>query len=875
MNAHAPARTDRLAAARRVLTAASVAAALTAAASVALPPTRTGPAAVAAEPAGAAADAGKFFETEVRPILATHCFSCHGAEKKVKGKFNITTREGLVKGGTGGPALDEANPAGSLVLHALNGTNDVSQMPPKGKLPAAQLETLTKWVKMGAPYGPPAGSTTAPKTGDAHAHHGPPPVDEKARNWWAFRPVSRPAVPEVKDKGWVRSPVDAFVLSGLEAKGWKPAPAADKATLIRRAYYTVTGLPPTPAEVDAFLADSAPDAFEKVVDKLLASRHRGEHWARLWLDLVRYAESNSYERDDAKPNAWKFRDYVIRSFNEDKPYDRFVREQLAGDEIAPDSRDALIATGYYLLGIWDDEPADKHERNEDLKLSVFDWYDDVVSTTGQTFLGLTVGCARCHDHKIDPLPQKDYYKMLAFVRNIRMYSPGPGSQRPLSGEAELARHKEAVSAWQKRLDAVNAELAGIEKAVAEKLVAGEKDDFRHESNRAAIVRKHAGGLVSKEDAARHKELRRQRDELNRARPVVADTALAVSERGTTPRETFVLGRGMPANKGDKVEPGFPAVLTAADAPPPTIPAAPPAAKSTGRRTALADWITDAKNPLTARVMANRIFQHVFGRGIVRSPSNFGYMGAPPTHPELLDYLATELVAGGWRIRPVERMLLVSSAFRMASNAGADPSYATADPENDRLWRYDARRMTSEEIRDSILAASGNLNLKKAEGPSVYPVIPPEVLAGQSRPGHGWGKSTAEEAASRSVFVFVKRSLAVPQLAVFDTPDPDSPCPARFTTTQPTQALVMINSAFINDQARLYAESVAKEAGAEPAAQVTLALRRAVQRPPTATEIERGVRFLAEVQAKDKVNAAEALRRYCLVMLNLNEAVFID
>ena len=810
--------------------------------------------------------AARLFEGEVLPILQAHCFNCHGAERKVKGKFNVTTREGLLKGGVSGPAFDAADPAKSLLLKVLTAADGLSQMPPKGRLPQAQIDVLTQWVRAGAPY--------ADKAVEA-VHRGPPPVDDKARNWWAFRPVVRPAVPEVRDKAWVRNPVDAFVLAGLEKRGWRPAAQVDKAALLRRVHYVVTGLPPTPAEVDAFLADDAPDAYEKVVDRLLASRHRGEHWARHWLDLVRYAESNSYERDGTKPNAWKYRDYVIRSFNEDKPYDRFVREQLAGDEIAPGSADALIATGYYLLGIWDDEPADKHERNEDLKLSVFDWYDDVVSTTGQTFLGLTIGCSRCHDHKIDPLPQKDYYRMLAFVRNIRMYSGGSGSQRPVAGEAELAAHRDAVDAWKKRLDAVNAEIAVIETAVAAKLVAGEKDDFRHESNRADIIKRHAGGLVSQADAARHRELRKRRQAVERDRPAIANTALAVSERGTVPRETFVLGRGMPANKGEKVEPGFPEVLTPAGAAPPAIPPAPAAAKSSGRRTALADWIVNDRNPLTARVMANRVFQHVFGRGIVRSPSNFGYMGAPPTHPELLDYLAGELVAGGWRIKPVERMLLTSSAFRMASNAGADASYAAADPVNDRLWRFDPRRLTAEEIRDSILAVSGNLNLAKADGPSVFPVIPPEVLAGQSRPGNGWGKSTPAEAASRSVFVFVKRSLAVPQLQVFDVPDPDSPCPVRFTTTQPTQALVMLNSVFTNDQARIFAESVAAAAGAEASAQVALALKRATQRPPTATEVERGVRFLADVQAKDGVPPAEALRRLCVVMLNLNEFVFVD
>jgi hypothetical protein len=326
-------------------------------------------------------------------------------------------------------------------------------------------------------------------------------------------------------------------------------------------------------------------------------------------------------------------------------------------------------------------------------------------------------------------------------------------------------------------------------------------------------------------------------------------------------------RGNAHSPGAKVEPGFPTVLTSATPRPAT-----PRDKSSGRRMALADWIADPANPLTARVMVNRIWQYNFGRGIVRSASNFGYQGTPPTHPELLDWLAGEFVAHGWSVKHVQRLILTSSAFRMSGRH--DSAAAAKDPENDLLWRFDPRRLTAEEIRDSILAVSGDLNLKKADGPSVYPVMPQEVLAGQSRPGDGWGKSSPEDAAARSVFVFIKRSLAVPMLAVFDSPDPDSPCPVRFTTTQPTQALGMLNSEFVNQQAKVFADSVSKETGDLPS-QVRLVLRRVTQRTPTQAEVDRGVRFIQSLEAGDKLPAAEALRRFCLLALNLNEFVFLD
>jgi hypothetical protein len=699
----------------------------------------------------------------------------------------------------------------------------------------------------------------------------PPRVDDEARRFWAFKPVARPHVPDVHDKAWVRNPIDAFVLAKLEAKGLKPAPPADRATLLRRAGYALTGLPPTPEELDAALADKSSDWYEKIVDRLLASRHYGEHWGRHWLDLVRFAETNSFERDGPKPNAWKYRDYVIRSFNTDKPYDQFIREQLAGDEIEPITRDAIIATGYYRLGLWDDEPVDRDQ-------SYYDQLDDIVSTTGQTFLGLTVGCARCHDHKLDPFPQKDYYRFLAFFHGINSYGNGAASQRAVHESASDSRDLSASNpaeeeanavAYQQQLERLNKRLTAIEAKVAKNLSAGERDDFTHVDSRSSILGKHVGIDISAADFERYTALRAEREELLKKGPAKWETALAVLEQGPRARDTHVLVRGMPANKGDKVEPGFPSVLTSSI---PKLPSMSAESKTCGRRRALADWVADAKNPLTARVMANRLFQFNFGRGIVRSTSNFGYQGSPPTHPELLDWLASELVANGWHVKPIQRLLLTSNAFRMSSRP--NPQAAAVDPENDFLSHFDLRRLTAEEIRDSILAVSGNLNGEKSDGPSVYPVMPPEVLAGQSRPGDGWGKSTPEAQASRSVFVYVKRSLAVPLLAVFDTPDPDAPCPVRFTTTQPTQALGMINSTFVNSQAKIFAETIRKAASV-PQAQIRFALQRVLQRPPTATDVERGVRFLKTMRAEENLSDDEALRRFCLLALNLNEFVYLN
>ena len=691
---------------------------------------------------------------------------------------------------------------------------------------------------------------------------------DRQNNFWSFQPVERPIIPSIKRADWGSSPIDAFVLAKLEAAGLAPSPPAGKTALLRRAHYDLIGLPPPPEQVDAFLADSSPDAFEKVIDQLLESPQYGERWARHWLDLVRYAETNSYERDGAKPNVWRFRDYVIQSLNQDKPYDQFIVEQLAGDELEQVTPERLIATGYYRLGIWQDEPVDRVK-------ALYDDLDDILSTTSQVFLGLTINCARCHDHKLDPIPQKDYYRMLAFFAGVQRYgvrSPetvARNSLRAIATEAQRKQEKAQIAAHEQRVAQTNQQIAAIEKIVFDDFSPVEKEDFKHQQNRIAIVKKRLPELLSPKSFKQYVALTRQRRALERFRPSSLSEALCVTEIGAKPRNMFVLIRGNPQAQGDPVEPGFPSVL---DPPEPLIREPKKGAESSGRRLALAHWIASKDNPLTARVMVNRIWQYHFGRGIVRSPNNFGYQGTPPTHPELLDWLASEFVQRGWRLKAMHKLIMLSNTYQMSSRASARA--LARDPENDLFWRFQMRRLEAEEVRDSILAVNGSLN-RKMGGPSIYPIIPQDVLAGQSRPGSGWGKSSRKDRTRRSIYIHIKRSLITPILASFDAADTDATCPVRFSTTQPTQALGMLNGDFLNEQARVFAHYLRENAGAEPPEQVVMALRRALQREPSPAEIERGLELIESLQENYQTDAKRALEHFCLVVLNLNEFIYLD
>ncbi len=709
------------------------------------------------------ADQIRLYESEVKPILTQHCLKCHGAGPKIRGGFRLDSREAVLRGGDLGPAASPGDPSHSLLVKAINYVE--LEMPPAGKLPAREIEILTRWVRDGLPW-----TSRSPAPPGAPA--GVSPARQKtARDDWSWRPVKRPVIRVGKNDAWCPTPVDAFIRARLEAEGLEPAPPADRPTFIRRLSYDLTGLPPTPEEIDAFIADRSPDAFERLTERLLASPHYGEKWGRHWLDLVRFGETNGYERDSAKPFAWRYRDYVIASFNQDKPFDQFVREQLAGDEIAPGAAEALIATGFYRLGIWDDEPADR-------ELARYDGLDGILSTTAGVVLGMSINCARCHDHKVDPIPQRDYYRLLAVFHNVTH-----------SNGKDLKKVKAA--------DGTQIEV------------------------------------------------------------------MSVAERGRA--ETHILLRGNPSLRGDRVEPGVPQILGGLSFASPNEPQPRP-------RQALAEWLTDAHNPRTARVMANRIWQYHFGRGIVPTPNEFGGLGEAATHPELLDWLAAELIDGGWRMKRMHRAIVLSSAYRMSSR-GSEISLAR-DPSNRWFWRFPMRRLTAEEVRDSILSVAGTLNLK-AGGPPVYPPIPSEVMAGQSVPGQGWPVSPQSEASRRSVFVHVKRSLLVPILATHDAADTDLSCPVRYTTTVPTQALGLLNGSFANEQAARFAERLKREAPDCLESQVRLALKLTTGRNPENVEVTKDVAFVKRIAAEGGLDAARALAQYGLLCLNTNAFLYLD
>ena len=606
------------------------------------------------------------------------------------------------------------------------------------------------------------------------------PSRDPRRSHWSFQPVRQTVPPAwaAQRQGEVPGHViDTFIAERLRQKGLPVPKAATRTTLIRRVTYDLTGLPPTPEAVEAFVHDPSAQAWENLVDRLLESPHYGEKWGRHWLDLVRFAETNSYETDEAKPNAWRYRDYVIRAFNSDKPYDRFIREQLAGDELPDSGADGLIATGFYRLGIWDNDPADK-------ELALYDQLDDLVATTGQVFLGLTVDCARCHDHKIDPISQRDYYSLLAFFRNIHPYRNGGGTDEvPLPGDKQAK-------------------------------------------------------------------------------------ALAVTEPGPVAPVTHLLRRGNPGSLGEEVQPGFPGVLGASV--PTVIP--PASGRSSGRRRALADWIASPDNPLTARVIVNRVFQHHFGRGLVRTPSDFGVQGSLPTHPELLDWLAGHFIQEGWSLKRLHRLILTSQSYQASATPTAEA--LKADPANDLFSRFDMRRLTAEEIRDSVLWVGGSGN-PRMYGPGMYVALPKEVLASQSVPGKGWGSSPKVEQARRSIYIHVKRSLLSPVLLSFDLAETDRSTPVRFATTQPTQALGMLNGSFFNEQARVLADRIRAEVGSQPRAQVRRALHRVTTRPPSDLEISRGVALLELLTSEEGLGATAALDAFCLLAFNLNEFLYLE
>lgn len=775
------------------------------------------------------------FSQQVKPILAKRCFACHGPDTSEAGLALDNRESALAELDSGEHAIVASAPGESELLQRIQSTDESLRMPPEGKqLTTDEIEILRQWIAEGA-------------TWEKH---------------WSFQPIRQPKPPKVADEAWIRNDVDRFVLSRLESRGLSPSLPATKAVLIRRLYYDLIGLPPSADEVNAFVTDDRPDAYERLVERLLNSPQYGEHWARHWLDVVRYAESNSYERDAPKPNVWKYRDYVIRSLNEDKPYDQFIREQLAGDQLDEVTVETMTATGYYRLGIYQDEP-------DDLLQVEADEMDDIVSTTGQAFLGLTVGCARCHDHKIDPFPQRDYFGLVAFMADLTRFGQRNDFSNSLwsAGLPEIKQQREQLKKRQKELLKQSTELEQL----AIKRLDGELQRQTETVARKQVLEEHLPKVFTESEHEIYDALKLE------AANVVAQLkalpppnfVLAVAKTHSDPKPTLLHQRGNPHVPGDEVLPHFPEIL---DDPAAGLDSFDSERASTGRRRVLAEWIASADNPLTSRVLANRVWQHHFGRGIVRSPNNFGQLGIPPTHPELLDYLASYLIEHDWRIKPLHRFIVLSSTYRMSSIA--NEAALAVDPANDLFWRYDLRRLTAEQVRDSVLAVSGTLN-PQLYGPSMYPELSQEVLATQSRPGENWGKSTPRERARRSIYIHAKRSLPVPLLTAFDLPDPDSSCEARFNTTQPAQAFSLLHGKFMHEQAGKLAKRVRNEVGEDVKAQISHVVRRVLSREPQAVEIREGLQLIDRLRGEHGQTAEEALRYYCLATLNLSEFLYLD
>jgi hypothetical protein len=720
----------------------------------------------------------KFFRAKIEPLFAQECYKCHSPEaKEVKGEFLLHNRESLVKGGPSGKAIVPGNVADSLLISAIKHVD--FEMPPKKRLPDAVVKDFERWIEMGAPD---------PRDGEAGSLAESDYDYSTGRRFWSFQLLQRPSVPKVNYQAdWARTEIDQFILQKLAGKQLKPNPIADRHALARRIYFDLIGLPPSPKELDEFEQNKSPTAYAELIDKLLESPHYGERWGRHWLDLARFGESHGYEADNDRPQAFVYRDAVIQAFNQDLPYNTFVHWQIAGDEFEPKNDLARRLTGFCGAG-----PTLTNEGGDRVK---YEKLDDVVSATGEVFLGLSIGCARCHDHKYDPISAKDYYRFAGIFNSMKVENDG-----------------------------------------------------------------------------------------------------LVSDSGRNPAQNFFLYRG-DFRKKSKIEVGLLNVLLKADSTAESwLKEAPKEVNSTYLRRSMAEWMTDTKagaGSLLARVIVNRIWQHHFGTGIVRTPSDFGAQGDRPSHPELLDYLASKLVDGGWKVKPLHRLIMTSAVYLQSS--AADQSKLNADRENRLLARRRLRRLEAEIVRDNLLAVSGCLN-RQLHGASVKPWIPTDAIATGST--KKWPVNVKDGPATwrRSVYIYAKRSMLMPMLQAFDFPDCTKSCAVRNTTTVAPAALLMMNNEFVRDQARHFAERIKKESGEQLAAQVAMIYRVALARKPTNDEVELGIQFLgdqaqlyggfanASGQAPEGTGdpnpvTAEhrgmALVNYCQAVMGLNEFVYID
>ncbi|MCA9173399.1 MAG: DUF1549 domain-containing protein [Planctomycetales bacterium] len=666
-------------------------------------------------------------------VLVRRCLECHNARES-RGGLDLTTHAGLLRGGESGEIVDRDDWQRSLLLMRLV---DGEMPPPRQgvtrRLPDEEVAAVRAWLKAGSAWPQGRELSLYDRTNDQRA----------GLDWWSLQPVRRPPLPTLPALSgpladWAQSPIDVFIARRLAKDGLSPAPPASRRELVRRAYFDLWGLPPTAEQVEAFIADGREDAYERLVDQLLASPHYGERWARHWLDVVRFAETCGYERDQLKPGIWRYRDWVIDALNDDMPYDKFVTWQLAGDEIDSPTLESVVATGLIRAGTWNDEPNDPQDY-------LYERLEDMVHTTTTAFLGLTVKCARCHDHKFDPIPQTDYYRVASFF-------------------------------WAGYLGQAN-----------------------------------LGGPDAKQ---------------------LGFDAFGWTDRGPQPPPIHLLAAGERSRPAEEVAPGFLSCVPGLDQP---LSSPPAGARTTTRRKQFADWITSRDNPLTPRVIVNRLWLHHFGEGIVRTPNNFGFKSDPPTHPELLDWLAAELLAGDWRLKRIHRQLMLSATYRQSSAHPRHDRNAQVDFANRTWWRYNRRRLDAESLRDAMLHASGALS-KHQGGPSFYPQMHPEALEGLSRKEKGWTPSPLSERSRRSIYMMTKRQRLLPWMTAFDFCDTSRPCGKRDVTTVAPQALALLNNHFTHAQSEQLAQRVRDAAPDDLQRQLRLAWRHALSRDPAPDEL---------------------------------------
>ena len=786
------------------------------------------------KPPAQSADGIRYFETHIRPLLVKHCYECHG-EKKQESALRLDTWAGLMKGGDTGTAIVAGKPAQSLLLTAVKYQDPNLQMPPEKRLSKQEVTKLEHWIKIGAPHPDATGTPVAVKKKRISI--------EEGRKFWSFRKPEKPRLPEIKNRKWTNSEIDRFILQKLKEHGLKPAPPADKRTLIRRTNQSLIGLPPTAKEVEDFLKDESADAFEKVVDRLLASPHYGERWGRHWLDVARYADSNGLDENIHHGNAWRYRDYVVNSLNKDKPYDQFLIEQIAGDLLSPEGVDEarrherIVATGFLMIG-----PKVLAEVDE-TKMEM-DIIDEQLDTLGRAVMGLTLGCARCHDHKFDPIGHDDYYALAGIFKSTKTMEHYTKIARWWEVPIPNAEDKKRQADHKKQIDEAKSKV----------------DSFIAEANKKVVASLPEGTSVEgnpeekfpAETKADLKKLREAVTKLEKAPPAVS-TAMAVAEREAKDLPIHI--RGSHLTLGDVVPRRFPRVLAGDNQE--AFP------KDKSGRLKLARWLTSADHPLSSRVIVNRVWRWHFGNGLVGSPDNFGIIGQKPVNQPLLDWLAVSLPQNGWSLKWLHKKILMSQTWQMSSQL--DEHAQSVDPENRLQWRANVKRLEAEAIRDSILAVSGQLD-RKFGGTLI-------TIANRSFFFDHTSKDLTDySSVRRSIYLPVVRNHLYDVFSLFDYSDAGSVVGSRGTSTVAPQALFMMNSEFMQKASDALAKRIKSSRNNEE--KVKALYRLVLTRPPTDGELKNTLYFLRRSKQLSEKAETDSIQLLAQALLSSNEFIYL-